>query len=38
LNVLAGLAGLQGEVRPFVQLKGVFSDNSDVALMGGVRF
>lgn len=38
MNVLAGLSGLTGAVRPFVQLKGVFGNGNDVALMGGVRF
>jgi hypothetical protein len=38
LNLLAGVGGTRGQVRPFGQLKGVVSDNSEVALMGGIRF
>lgn len=38
LNVLAGLGGTQGGARPFAQLKGVVSDDSEVVLQGGVRF
>lgn len=38
LNVLSGLASTRGEVRPFLQLKGIISDNNELALMGGVRF
>jgi hypothetical protein len=38
VNVLAGLAGLQGTMRPFAQIKGLFADNSEFALMGGIRF
>ena len=38
LNLFAGVSGLRGEVRPFVQLKGMFSSGSEVALMGGIRF
>ena len=38
LNLLGGVAGMHGDVRPFAQIKGVMSDNSEVALMGGIRF
>lgn len=38
LNLLAGLGGTQGGVRPFAQLKGVVSDDSEVVLQGGIRF
>ncbi len=38
LNVLGGIAGTHGDVRPFGQLKAVFGNNNEVALMGGVRF
>ncbi len=38
LNLVAGLASLRGDARPFVQLKGVFADQHELALMGGVRF
>jgi hypothetical protein len=38
LNVLGGVSGLYGAVRPFAQIKGVLADNSEVALMGGIRF
>ena len=37
LNLIGGIAG-RGAVRPFGQVKGVVSDNSEVALMGGIRF
>ena len=38
LNVLTGITGTHGSVRPFAQLKGVVSDNSEVVLQGGIRF
>jgi hypothetical protein len=38
LNLLAGLAGRHGRVRPFAQLKGVVADRDELVLMGGVRF
>jgi len=38
LNLIGGVAGLQGQVRPFAQVKGVVADNSELALMGGIRF
>jgi peptidoglycan/LPS O-acetylase OafA/YrhL len=38
LNLFAGIAGKQGTVRPFAQIKGMFAGGSDVALMGGIRF
>jgi len=38
LNVFTGITGTGGSVRPFAQLKGVVSDNSEVVLQGGVRF
>jgi len=38
LNVIGGVSGLQGAVRPFAQFKGVVGDNSELALMGGIRF
>ena len=38
VNVIGGIAGKRGEVRPFAQLKGIISDNNEVALMGGLRF
>jgi hypothetical protein len=37
-NVVAGIAGKRGEVRPFGQIKGVMSRNNEVALMAGIRF
>lgn len=38
LNLLAGLAGRHGQVRPFAQFKGVVADRDELVLMGGVRF
>jgi hypothetical protein len=38
LNVLTGITGTHGSTRPFAQLKGVISDNSEVVLQGGIRF
>jgi hypothetical protein len=38
VNVLAGLGAKHGGTRPFVQLKGVISDDSRLALTGGLRF
>ncbi|SRR5258705_845045 len=38
LNVLTGITGTRGDTRPFAQLKGVISDNSEVVLQGGIRF
>jgi hypothetical protein len=38
LNLLAGVGGKRGQVRPYGQLKGVVSDNSEVAVMAGIRF
>jgi hypothetical protein len=38
VNVLMGVGGRQGTVRPFGQLKGVIADDSEVALMGGIHF
>ncbi len=38
MNVIAGFGKTHGDVRPFGQLKGVMSDESGLALMGGVRF
>ena len=37
LNLIGGVAG-RGATRPFGQVKAVLSDNSEVALMGGIRF
>jgi hypothetical protein len=37
LNLIGGVAG-RGAARPFGQVKAVLSDNSEVALMGGIRF
>lgn len=37
LNLLVGVSGL-GAQRPFAQVKGIFADGSEVALMGGIRF
>lgn len=38
MNLLGGVSGLSGTVRPFAQIKAVLADNSEVALMGGIRF
>jgi hypothetical protein len=38
LNLLTGLGGTTGSVRPFAQLKGVVADQSQVVLQGGIRF
>jgi hypothetical protein len=38
LNVLTGIAGTSGSVRPFAQLKGVVADNKQIVLQGGIRF
>lgn len=38
LNVLGGVGGRNGAVRPFAQFKAIVSDNSETALMGGIRF
>jgi hypothetical protein len=38
VNVLGGVVGKRGEVRPFVQMKGVIADRGQVALVGGIRF
>ena len=38
LNLIGGFASPQGEVRPFVQVKGILSSDSEVGLIGGVRF
>ena len=38
LNVLAGLGGTGGAVRPFAQVKGIVADESQVVLQGGIRF
>ena len=38
VNLLTGVGGTKGNVRPFGQLKGVVSDNSEVVLQGGIRF
>lgn len=38
MNLLGGVVRKRGEVRPFVQMKGVVADRSQVALVGGIRF
>jgi len=38
LNLLTGLGGTTGNVRPFAQLKGVVANQSQVVLQGGIRF
>jgi hypothetical protein len=38
LNVFTGITAVRGGTRPFAQLKGILSDNSEVVLQGGIRF
>ena len=38
LNVLFGVGSKVGEIRPFVQAKGAFMDNSEAAIAVGIRF
>jgi len=38
LNVFGGMTAVRGSARPFVQLKSIMSDNTELALMGGIRF
>jgi hypothetical protein len=38
LNLLTGVGAKSGSVRPFGQLKGIVSDNSQVVLQGGLHF
>lgn len=38
INVLTGVGAKHGDVRPFAQLRGTMSDDSQIAIAGGVRF
>jgi hypothetical protein len=38
LNLLTGIGGTRGSVRPFGQVRGVISEDSEVVLQGGIRF
>ena len=38
LNLMTGLGGTRGDVRPFAQLKGIVANESQVVLQGGIRF
>jgi hypothetical protein len=38
LNLLLGVGARTGSYRPFAQIKGVLSDNSDAAISVGIRF
>lgn len=38
LNMLFGVGGRRGSVRPFGQFKAVLSDNTEAVLTGGIRF
>ena len=38
LNVLGGVAASRGGVRPFGQVKGIIAEDTEFALMGGIRF
>lgn len=38
LNMLLGVGSKSGTYRPFAQLKGILSDNSEAALAVGIRF
>jgi hypothetical protein len=38
LNLFGGVTAVRGAARPFVQVKSIMSDNTEIALMGGIRF
>jgi hypothetical protein len=38
VNVLGGVGGRGSGVRPFAQFKTIVSNDSETALMGGIRF
>jgi hypothetical protein len=38
LNLIFGLGGRRGPVRPFGQFKAVLADDSEIVLTGGIRF
>lgn len=38
LNLFGGVTAIRGAARPFLQVKGIMTDNSEIALMGGIRF
>jgi hypothetical protein len=38
LNMLLGIGAKTGTYRPYAQVKGILSDNSDIALAVGIRF
>ena len=38
LNMFVGVGAKEGAYRPFAQLKGIMSDNSDIGLSVGIRF
>ena len=38
VNILGGAGVARGAIRPFGQFKAIVSDNTEAALMGGIRF
>ena len=38
LNLFGGVTAIRGAARPFLQVKSIMSNNSEIALMGGIRF
>jgi len=38
INLVGGVDWRQESLRPFVQMKGVLSDQGELAIMGGIRF
>ena len=38
LNLFGGVTAMRGSSRPFVQIKGILSDDTELALMGCIRF
>ena len=38
MNVLTGVGATRGNVRPFAQLRGTMSDQSQLTIAGGIRF
>ena len=38
VNLIGGMSAQRGGTRPFMQMKGIVGDSSELVLMGGVRF
>lgn len=38
MNVLAGIGGKRGQMRPFAQLRGTVAEDNRIAIAGGLRF